>query len=732
MKQPLKRVKTPTVIQAESSECGAVCLKIILSYFGKVVPLSTLREICGTGRDGMTALQLKQAALGFGLNAKAVKISAEDLYYQGTFPSVIYWDFDHFVVLEGFDRNDNAYLNDPVSGRKSIDWEHFELCFTGVVITLTPAPEFETGGKDQNLYRWFPSLLRPYKKVAYWLILLSFSLAIPELFMAGATSQFIDSFLLEGRQNIAIPVIWISIICIFLLTAMLIFEQIILRRAAKHFVNRISSLMYVSLFSLPYQFFIQRMRGDIATRLVLPFSLVELSIDGIAEFLLAVGSGFVAIMAGFFISPLLSLFTLSIAFLNFVLVMRLRNERKDLNYYLANLESECDAIGMSVVQSIETVKASGLENESFVQWSATFMKALKESQKQSIASSRLGLIGDSSSLLIQTGVLLLGGYLILSGRLTLGGLMAFLFLMSFIEQPLTELNEFVAQLQDLDGDVGRFNDIVDHRVDLKVRSFDLSSTLMRSASATSFPTTTPLKDLELIDLAFRFTATSPMMFGSISLKISPGQHVAIVGTSGSGKSTFMNLIAGLYTPTVGKILYGGKPWLDWDDSILRSSLSYVSQDIHLFSASLEDNITMWDKSFSSEDVISALDSVDLLNELGGVSCLKMPIHEAGSNLSGGQRQRVQIARSLLRKPNILLMDEATSSLDDFTEKKIFDYLKKLDITLITTAHRLYSAQISDYILVFDEGEYVQQGHPLDLANVNGIYKTLLEQELLVI
>ena len=130
MKQPSKRVKTPTVIQAESSECGAVCLKIILSYFGKVVPLSTLREICGTGRDGMTALQLKQAALGFGLNAKAVKISAEDLYYQGTFPSVIYWDFDHFVVLEGFDSNDYAYLYDPVIVINSFVWEHFVLCFT--------------------------------------------------------------------------------------------------------------------------------------------------------------------------------------------------------------------------------------------------------------------------------------------------------------------------------------------------------------------------------------------------------------------------------------------------------------------------------------------------------------------------------------------------------------------------------------------------------------------------
>ena len=732
MKQPSKRVKTPTVIQAESAECGAVCLKIILSYFGKVVPMSTLREICGTGRDGITALQLKQAALSFGLNAKAVKISAEDLYYQGTFPSIIYWDFDHFVVLEGFDGDDNAYFNDPVSGRRSIEWEHFELCFTGVVITLSPGSDFKTGGQDQNLYRWMPSLLRPYKKVVNWLILLSFSLAIPELFMAGATSQFIDGFLLEGRQNIALPVIWISIICILLLTAMLIFEQMILRRAAKHFVNRMSSLMYVSLFSLPYHFFIHRMRGDIATRLVLPFSIVELSINGIAKFLLAVGSGSVAIMAGFFISPVLSVFTISIAFLNVVLVMRLRNERKDLNYYLANLESQVDAIGMSVVQSIESVKASGLENESFVQWSATFIKALTESQKQSIASSRLGLIGDASSLLIQTGVLLLGGYLILSGSLTLGGLMAFLFLMSFIQQPLNELNQFASQLQDLDGEVGRLNDIVDHRVDLKVRSFDLSSTLTRSASMTPSPTTPPLEDLELIDLAFRFTSTSPMMFGSISLKISSGQHVAIVGASGSGKSTFMNVIAGLHTPTVGTILYGGKPWLDWDDSILRSALSYVSQDIHLFSASLEDNITLWDTSFSSEDVMSALDSVDLLNELGGAACLKMPIHEAGSNLSGGQRQRVQIARSLLRKPNILLMDEATSSLDDVTEKKILDSLKNLDITLITSAHRLYSAQISDHVIVFHEGELVQQGHPLDLANLNGIYKTLLEQELLVI
>ncbi len=731
MKKPSKRIKTSSVIQAESAECGAVCLKIILSYYGKVVPISTLREICGTGRDGITAFQLKHAAATFGLNTKAVKISAEDLYYQGTFPSIIYWDFDHFVVLEGFDGDDNAYFNDPVSGRRSVEWDHFELCFTGIVLTLSPGSDFKVGGQNENLYRWMPALLRPYQKLLKWLILLSFSLVIPELFLAGATSQFVDGFLLEGRQNIALPVIWISIISILLLTAMLIFEQMILRKAAKHFVKRVSSLIYVSLFSLPYHFFILRMRGDLATRLVLPFSLVELSINGVAEFLLALGSGCVVVLASFFISPVLSVFTISIALLNFLLVMRLRNSRKDQNYYLANLEAQVDGIGMSVVQSIESVKASGLENESFVHWSAIFTKALTESQKQSIASSQIGLIGDASSLLIQTGVLLLGGYLIISGQLTLGGLMAFLFLMSFIQKPLGELNAFTSQLQDLDGEVGLLNDVVDHKVDSKVRSFDLPLISTPNASTTS-PSSVLLRgDLDLIDLGFKFTTTSSMMFSPLSLQIRSGQHVSVVGASGSGKSTFMNLIAGLHSPTVGQILYDGKSWLEWDDAELRSALSFVSQEIHLFSATLADNVTLWDTSFSSEAVISALDSVDLLTELGGVACLEKPINEGGTNLSGGQRQRIQIARSLLRQPRLLLMDEATSSLDEFTEKKVFDSIKNRKITLITAAHRLYSAQISDYILVFNEGQLVQEGPPMDLANVPGIYKDLLQQELLL-
>ncbi|MEB3276765.1 MAG: cysteine peptidase family C39 domain-containing protein, partial [Cyanobacteriota bacterium] len=379
------RVITPTVLQYEAVECGAASLKIVMGYLGKVLPLSELRERCGISRDGVTAVQLKHAAISYGLEVKAFRCSAEHLSSKGLFPCILFWTFNHFLVLEGFERG-KAFLSDPASGRRSVDWEEFQSSFTGVVLELRPGPNFVRGGREPSLYRWVPGLLAPYRSLLPWLALVSLAGALPELFIAGATSQFIDAFLQNGRQNIAIPVVWVTATAVVVLIALLNLQKLLLRTLGNLLLKRISSLLYISLFSLPYRYFVQRMRGEVATRLILPFSLVQLSINGVVDFLLSLGSGLLALLVGLLISPWLSLLTVAIAGGNSALTLWMRERRKGDNYKLAMVQGKASGIGMYVIQCIESIKASGLENESFMQWSASFNDGLAELQNQSLAT----------------------------------------------------------------------------------------------------------------------------------------------------------------------------------------------------------------------------------------------------------------------------------------------------------------------------------------------------------
>lgn len=724
------RVKTSTVLQYEPVECGAACLKIVMGYLGKVLPLSELRERCGISRDGISAAQLKKASLSYGLEVKAFRCSAEHLLAQGRFPCILFWNFNHFLVLEGFEQG-KAFLSDPASGRRSVNWEEFQTSFTGVVLELRAGSDFVPGGKDPNPYRWVPSLVAPYRSLLPWLALVSVAGALPELFIAGATSQFIDGFLQNGRDNIAIPVIWITGIAVVVLIALLNLQKLLLRTLANLLLKRVSSLLFVSLFSLPYRYFMQRMRGEVAARLGLPFSLVQLGVTGVVDFLLSLGSGLLALMVGLLISPWLSLMTVAVAGGNTALTLWIRERRKGDNYKLAMVQGKASGIGIYAIQCIESIKASGLENQAFMQWSASFTDSLAELQNQSLATALVGLIGTTSGFLLRCSVIMLGGLLIILGHTTLGELMAFQFLMGMIQAPLAQLNLLSSKLQQLDGQVGRTNDVIDSDVDSLVRSFQFAdSRLPESCDDAIQGRGRQLQGgLELIDLGFQFSRNTPILFEGLSLSLKPGQHLAIVGSSGSGKSTLLRMLAGLYLPSKGQILYDGRNWLDWDDPTLRASIALVSQDAFLFPATLEQNLTLWDPRFNSSGALVALEQAGLLEDLGGARALGLHLGEGGGNLSGGQRQRVEIARALLRQPTLLLMDEATSALDDRLERQIFDAIKRTSRTLITVAHRLYSAQISDWVLVLDQGLPVEQGHPQDLARSGGFYSRLLEAEL---
>jgi ABC-type bacteriocin/lantibiotic exporter with double-glycine peptidase domain len=717
-----RRVISPTVLQYEAVECGAASLKIVLGYLGRVLPLSDLRERCGISRDGVTALQLKAAAESLELTVNAYRCSAEHLRRAGQFPCILFWTFNHFLVLEGF-AHGKVWLSDPAAGRRWVSWRQFQAGFTGVVLELHPGEGFSPGGREPGLYHRVPALLAPYRLLLPWIVLAAVAAALPELFVAGATGQLIDAVLQDGRQTLGIPLLWISSLAVAVLVTLLQVQNLLLRRLGQQLHHRLSGLLFISLFSLPYRVVLQRLRGELATRLLLPFALVQLGIGGVVTVLLTLVSGLVALLVGLFIAPWLALTTLTIAGCSTAVTLWIRSRRCDANTRLALVQGRSIGVGIDVVQRIEDLKANGLETTAFRQWSAGFIDGLSDLQQQGLASALVGLIGSSSGFVLRCSVILVGGLLILQGQLTLGELTAFQFLMGLIQAPLQQLSQLTSQLQQLDGQLGRLNDVVDAEPDPTVRSLQLTKP--------GEPERRLAGGVELRDLGFRFSRNTPPLFGGLDLTLKPGQHLAIVGPSGSGKSTLLRLLAGLMQPSRGTVLYDGRPWLAWDDPTLRASIALVCQEVFVFEASLEDNLTLWDPSYGPGQVLNALDQVGLLQELGGAGALGLQLGQAGVNLSGGQRQRIEIARALLRRPSLLLLDEGTSALDGEGERQILGVLKQTPRTLITVAHRMRAAQISDQVVVLDQGRPVQQGSPQQLAARHGPYRRLLEAEGLI-
>lgn len=717
-------VKTKPVLQHEAVECGAASLKIILNFYKRFIPLASIRDACGISRDGVTAKQLKHAAESYNMNVRAYKASTDKLVNRGCFPSIIHWEFNHFLVIEGFDTK-YAHLNDPANGRWRISISDFKKSFTGVVLEITPNDKFTQGGTDIGSYFFVPKFIEPFRKEFPLIATLSLAASIPELFIAGATSEFIDSYLGEGRINIGVPIIWITFISTILLATLIVIQKLYIRRIGKSIVKRISILMYVSLFSMPYRYFTQRMRGELSSRLDLGFNICEYGVDGLADFALSLGSGIAAFIAGILISPILALITIFISALNTGFALQVRNKRKDDNYKLAIRQGENGSAGMYMFQCIESIKASGLENESFINWGGSYASVMEETLRLNVANTVVRVISSASGYLLRTIIILAGGILIVKGSITVGELMGFQYIMGMIQEPLDQLIVVTNQLQQLDGEMGRVNDVITEETDPFARGFspqvfygiDQKKEIKKLGGK-----------IEIKNLTFQFSKNTEKMFNGLSIKIEPGSHLSIVGASGSGKSTLLKIIAGLYNTYEGSINYDGKSWLDNNPLALSSSMALVAQDTYMLSASLEDNITLWDPSYSKSQIIAALENVLLLNDIGGAGCLGMKIGDGGVSLSGGQKQRVELARALIREPSIILLDEATSALDIHLEKKILKQVKSMNATLITVAHRMYSSEVSDYVLVLDQGQVIEYGSPSSLKEKGGQYNELLARE----
>jgi ATP-binding cassette subfamily B protein len=725
-----QRVHARTCLQYEAAECGAASLATILAYFGRIVELSELRKACGVNRDGSNAKQLLQAARLYGLKTRAYRCSGDEFMKQGKFPCVVFWGFNHFLVVEGFDRN-HAYLSDPAQGRVRVDMEEFLDSFTGLVLEFEPGPTFTTGGSQRSPLLSLPGTLRPYSGTLLLLLLVASAQAVVTLLVAGLTSSFIDSFLQDEQLAFGIPILWLLLLVVLAWLALLTVQFAVLRRMQLLLSKRLTADLFRKLFQLNFDFFQSRFQGEIASRMLLGMQTTQVVVAQLLRFAVSLWVGLLVLMIALVISGWLALLVLVVMGGNLLLNWWLTNQRYDANRKLSIDQGKAQGKGLQGINNIETLKASGLEFDFLSQWQGSFGNVVIESQQLGRQMALASITAAGSSFLLNALIITIGGLLIIGGKMSLGTLVAFQFLQGQLIAPITALPQLNTTLQQLIGDLGRLDDLKNSSDDPLVRSFAIVKDVKPDTTREDLEDGgSRLKGaIELRGISYGFDAVSPPFISDLDLSIAAGSQLAIVGGSGSGKTTLIRMLAGLYQPTSGELLFDGKPWQHHGDALMRRSLAYVPQQVFMFNASVQDNITLWRPGYGLQELEAAARDAHVLETITAQpEAFQRHLRDNGSDLSGGERQRLELCRALLRNPTILLLDEATSALDNATQSKVLDTFARRQLTVISVAHRLDAALRSDQVLVMRAGTVIERGSPQQLLSQQGPFWELVQLE----
>jgi ATP-binding cassette subfamily C protein len=714
------RVRTPMVLQMETVECGAAALAIILAHFGRFVPLATLRRDCGVARDGSKISNILKAAKAYGLSAKAFKRDIAALN-QTPYPYIVHWRFSHFVVVEGY-RNGRVFLNDPASGPRSVPFEDFDRCYTGIVVTFEPGPEFQRGGENPSILRgvWkrLKRSLGPLSAASATALLL----IIPGLATPALIAAFVDKVLVEGLGDWGRPLV-LGMFGAAAMRALLGAIQLrILRRLQNRLAVAETSRFVWHLLRLPASYYSQRAAGEVSSRVALNDQVAEVLSGRLAT------STIDALMTIFYLvvmwqlSRTLTLVALAFAALNLGILRWMSRARSESNARLSVEQGRVAGVGIAGLQSIRTIKASALESDFFARWAGFFANFSNAHDERSAVNYYLGVIPPLLMSLLTATVLMAGGLEVIGGRMSIGMLVAFQSLAVSFLQPVNSLVALGASLQELGTHVVRLDDV-------------LESPVAEDAPAgpTALPTPGTLVRLrgqvEFRNVSFGYSPVLPPLIENLSFTVRPGERIAFVGASGSGKSTVARLLAGLYAPLSGEILFDGVPASSISREVLSHSLAMVDQDVFLFKGTVRDNLTLWDDSAPAERLQRACADaliepvIDALPD-GYASELL----EGAVNLSGGQRQRLEIARALACDPRILILDEATSALDAVTEQLVDRNIRRRGCSCVIVAHRLSTVRDSDEIIVLERGRVVQRGRHDRLIREDGLYARLLADD----
>ena len=720
-----RRVRTPTLLQNDAAECGAISLGIVLAFFGRWVPTEELRAACDVTRDGCDGADLLRAARHFGLEAQGWRKEPHQLHSM-RMPLILFWDFSHFLVLEGHARG-RYYVNDPDSGRRTIDEDEFDKGFTGVAVSLEPGAHFEPGGRSPGILRRLWPWLRDGKAPLAFASLCGLLLSWTALVLPLLLNVFVD-YVLSGREpawggalvigatvaaGLVYLLTWLRERCLRLLSVRLSLGR------ADHFIRH--------LFRLRTEFFTHRYAGDLTARMQ---SIDEVAAVATGRFAgvgieLVTSLLFVVLMVAY--DPLLAGVVVALGAASALLTRAVTRSRTEENRRLQREAGNLQGAGMSGLRSIDLLQAVAAENDFFVHFTGYQARELLARQRFTELGHVIAALPGLFLIAGNAAVLGLGGLRVMSGDMTLGAMMAFYVLAASFLLPIGRFVQFADLFQVLEGHLQRLDDVLDAPEDAVLARGDEEPAARPPAFAGRLRLT---GRVELRKVTFGYKATGKPLIEDLSLVVEPGQRVAIVGPTGSGKSTLAALAAGLHRPWSGEILFDGRPLVEVPRDLLTDSVSLVDQQIFLFAGSVRDNLTLWDREAPDQALVAAARDADIHAEIvARLQGYDAPVLEGGRNFSGGQRQRLEIARALVSNPTVLILDEATCALDPLAELRIDEALRRRGITCLIVAHRLSTIRDSDLIVVLDRGREAQRGtHQELMADDGGLYRRLMEAE----
>lgn len=701
----------------EAVECGAAALAIVLAYHGRIVPLEELRIACGVSRDGSKASNIVKAARNYGLTPRAFKKEPADLRAL-TLPAIIFWEFNHFLVLEGF-KGDRVYLNDPAIGPRQVTDAEFDTSFTGIVITFEKTPEFKRGGARPSLFRALSERLEGSKRDLMYVVAVGLALVVPGMILPSFTRIFLDQILVQGEHSWLRPMLLCMGIVILIQAALTWLQQNYLVRLETKLALRSSSRFFWHVLTLPIEFFAQRHGGEIASRVAINDRVASLLSGQLASSLLG------CFTATFFLILLLqydwvlTILGVTVAAANAGLLIAVSRARKDGNMRVLQESGKLSGVTIGGLRSIETLKASGSEDAFFTRWAGHHAKALVVKQQLAKFDQFLFSIPALLLALNTTAILFVGGLRVMDGQLTIGTLVAFQTLMASFLAPVSTLVNLGGSLQQTEGDIGRLDDVLRYQSAPYLDNKNVDESLAGQPRLSG--------KIEFRNVTFGYSRLEPPLIKNFNLEILPGQRVALIGRTGSGKSTLSKLASGLYEPWEGEILFDGVPRPRVPRHLFVNSIGVVDQDIFLFSGTIRENLTMWDAEIPMPRIVRAAwdaEIHDMISQRQGG--YEAEISEGGGNFSGGQQQRLEIARSLVGNPSILILDEATSALDPSTEEAITANLRTRGCTCLIVAHRLSTIRDADQIIMLENGGIIERGRHQDLIQAGGAYARMMK------